>query len=39
VKSPKEWPWSSFDEYVKKEIYPEDWAAGDDIEIDGVKFD
>jgi putative transposase len=39
VKSPKDWKWSSFSEFVREGIYPEDWASGDDIIIDGMQYD
>ncbi len=29
VKSPKDWKYSSFDKYVKKGIYTENWADFD----------
>jgi len=39
VQSPRDWPWSSFSEYVKDGVYPEDWANGEDIMIDGMEYD
>jgi putative transposase len=34
VKKPHEWPYSSFHRYIKEEIYPIDWGAGDDFSLD-----
>lgn len=39
VRSPRDWQWSSFAEYVANGIYPEDWADGEDIVIDGMQYD
>lgn len=39
VKTPRDWRFSSFHEYVKRGIYPEDWAHGGNIEVPGSEFD
>jgi putative transposase len=39
VGSPGNWQWSSFAEYVRQGIYPDDWSAGDKIAIHGMKYD
>jgi putative transposase len=39
VSSPREWGYSSFNSYVRKGIYPEDWAAGSMIAIKGAEYD
>ncbi|MBI5643291.1 MAG: transposase [Deltaproteobacteria bacterium] len=35
VKSPKEWPYSSFHRYVKDGLYAIDWSAESEIEFEG----
>jgi len=40
VKSPQEWPWSSIHRWVKKGVYPVDWAHGSDdvsLNFDDIK--
>ena len=34
VKRVKDWPYSSFHDYVKRGIYPADWAAESELEIE-----
>ena len=34
VKSPVEWPYSSFPRYVKQGAYDSDWGAGTEIKFD-----
>ena len=34
VKAPKDWPYSSFHNYVNKGLYPLEWVAGVDVEFD-----
>ena len=34
VKSPVEWPYSSFHRYVKQGAYDSDWGAGTEIKFD-----
>ena len=36
VKSPKDWPYSSFRRYVKQGIYDIDWGAGSEIAFEDV---
>jgi putative transposase len=31
VRSVGEWPYSSFHRYVRRGLYPDDWAAGDEV--------
>ena len=31
VRRPVDWPYSSFDRYVARGIYAEDWGASDDV--------
>ncbi len=33
VKSPRNWPYSSFHRYVAQGFYPEDWAASVEIDL------
>jgi putative transposase len=37
--APKDWPHSSFGEFVKRGLYPIDWAEGDGIVIAGSEYD
>jgi len=39
AKSSASWPYSSFKEFVKKGVYPGDWASNDDFEISGAEYD
>ena len=32
VKSPKQWPWSSFHRWVRRGVCPPNWAAGEDVQ-------
>ncbi|MBU1155743.1 MAG: transposase [Proteobacteria bacterium] len=34
VKSPKDWPWSSFNDYVAKGVYDVNWGAGEVINFE-----
>jgi len=39
VKSPVEWPYSSFHRYVKQGAYDSDWGAGTEIKFDAKVGD
>jgi putative transposase len=39
AKSPVDWPYSSFHDFVKSGVYPEDWSDGGNLEIHGSEFD
>jgi len=37
VRRVAEWPYSSFHEYVRQEIYPESWGGDDVIDLGGSE--
>ncbi len=37
VKSPKDWPYSSFHRYISQGIYNSEWGAGREIAFEGVE--
>jgi len=39
VHSPADWRYSSFREFVAKGLYPQDWAAGNQIVVAGAEWD
>ena len=39
VVSPGEWRYSSFHSYVRRGIYPADWASGGAISVKGAEYD
>lgn len=39
VTSPRDWPYSSFHEYVERGIYTIDWADGENVVIRGAEYD